>query len=462
MLVDGEHYPEVVAATVAHLVLDGYAVVGGALLGGTEKLRLDAPAPDFGVPDLVGGDGPLDALRRALERFTPDVVVDLSDEPVVDARLRMLLAAVTLRSGASYRGADFVFEPPPRPRLARKPSMAVIGTGKRTGKTAVAGHLARTLSAAGRRPVIVAMGRGGPEEPEVLDPSQLALTPEALLAWSDAGRHAASDHVEDALMAGVVTVGTRRCGGGLAGAPVDATFGAGVAVANERPEELLILEGSGAAIPPCHADVTVLVVPAHADPELVTGHLGAYRVLLADLVVVTLGHESHATPGAFAAVEDRIRGLVPGTPLVHTLFRPHPLEPISGCSVFFATTAPEAVAPHLVAHLEATYGARVVGRSSHLANRTKLLEDLEAAGSAEVLVTELKAAAVDVATRVALERGMRVTYCDNRPVTTGGDGSLDELALVMAERAARRFAEAPPDARRPGTRSQERTRSQEP
>ena len=41
------------------------------------------------------------------------------------------------------------------------------------------------------------------------------------------------------------------------------------------------------------------------------------------------------------------------------------------------------------------------------------------------MLTELKAAAVDVATRDALEAGLEVVYCDNIPVVR--DGSQDEL-----------------------------------
>ncbi len=33
------------------------------------------------------------------------------------------------------------------------------------------------------------------------------------------GQHAASDYLEDALTTGVTTIGARRAGGGLAGAP---------------------------------------------------------------------------------------------------------------------------------------------------------------------------------------------------------------------------------------------------
>ena len=54
----------------------------------------------------------------------------------------------------------------PTPRCARDAAkLAVIGTGKRTGKTAVAGHWAALLRERGADPVMVCMGRGGPAEP---------------------------------------------------------------------------------------------------------------------------------------------------------------------------------------------------------------------------------------------------------------------------------------------------------
>lgn len=456
MLVDGEHYPTVVRAAVEELRASGRKVVGAALLGGAEKISAAvgpglpgapgvSPGEEYGVEDVVTGPSPLAAMVAGFDRFAPDEVVDLSDQPILDARTRLLLAAHSLARAVPYRGAGFAFEVPPRPRLARKPSIAVIGTGKRTGKTAVAAELARTLVAAGRRPVVVAMGRGGPVEPEVVDPATFDLSPEALLALARSGRHAASDHLEDALTAGVVTVGTRRCGGGLAGEPASATFAAGVELANGRPEELLILEGSGTSIPPVHADATVCVVgaPSASDPELLLGYLGAYPLLLADLVVITLVEQPLADLGAVAALEERIRGLVPGVPVVHTTFRPRPLGSISGKSIFFTTTAPPAVTGILAAHLE-SYGATVVGHSSSLANRSRLAADLQAAGRADVLVTELKAAAVDLATGFALERGMRVVYSDNQVLATGGDGPLGALFPAVADLAATRFrAQAP-------------------
>ncbi len=435
-----------VRAALEELRATGREIVGVALLGGTEKIGQAGRDPDYGAGAVVSGATPLEALRNALasnltaSNLTAEEVFDLSDAPVLDSRSRMLLAAHTLSHGIPYRGAGFSFEPPPRPRLATKPSIAVIGTGKRTGKTAVAAEIARTLAAAGTPPVVVAMGRGGPEEPELIDPTTFPLTPEALLELARSGRHAASDHLEDALTAGVATVGTRRCGGGLAGEPVSATFARGVALANARPEPLLVFEGSGTAIPPVEADVTVCVVgaTAAADPELVTGYLGVYPLLLADLIVITMVEQPLADLGAVAALEERLRGLVPGVPVVRTTFRPRPLGPISGKSVFFVTTAPGAVAGKLAAHLE-SHGASVVGFSSALANRSRLAVELAAAGPAEVLVTELKAAAVDLATEFALERGMGVVFSDNQLMVTGGDGPIDGLIRDLAERAGERF-----------------------
>src|SRR4026207_1324261 len=89
VLVDGEHYPPVVRAAIEHISsrIPGCVVVGAALLGGREKLALDG-AFDVGVP-LVDGHRPEDAMARAMEQFAPDLVIDLSDQPIVDVRVRM-------------------------------------------------------------------------------------------------------------------------------------------------------------------------------------------------------------------------------------------------------------------------------------------------------------------------------------------------------------------------------------
>ena len=185
-----------VEAALSDLQRSGHEVPAAVMVGGREKLPVGGVAAYGSVPVVTGPD-PRDLLDAAIRNHRPEAIIDLSDEPVLDYRRRHELAAVCLFRGIPYVGADFRFDPPPRPQLAKRPTLAVIGTGKRTGKTAVAGFVARTLVARGSKPVVVAMGRGGPEEPEVLRGDELSLAPRDLVAMADAGRHSASDYVEE-------------------------------------------------------------------------------------------------------------------------------------------------------------------------------------------------------------------------------------------------------------------------
>ena len=82
-LIDGEHYAPVVRAALAELPYD---FVGAHLLGGTEKLR---GGDEYGVPLAA-------TLEAALEAHGPEVVVDLSDEPVLGPRERFAVASRVL------------------------------------------------------------------------------------------------------------------------------------------------------------------------------------------------------------------------------------------------------------------------------------------------------------------------------------------------------------------------------
>jgi cyclic 2,3-diphosphoglycerate synthetase len=144
---------------------------------------------------------------------------------------------------------------------------------------------------------------------------------------------------------------------------------------------------------------------------------------------------THALSALSSSIDDVARGVAQ----VKTVFQPVPRESVSGHSVFYATTAPTAAAEEIRAQLEGVHGARVVGISHQLADRSALESDLsEAEGTYEVLVTELKAGAVDVATRRALEAGARVVYADNLPVAVEGD--LEAEIGAVAERARARFS----------------------
>jgi cyclic 2,3-diphosphoglycerate synthetase len=377
-IVDGEHYPDVVREALSELP---YEFVGAMLVGGTEKLR---GAPDYGVPLR---DAPGDA----------EIAVDLSDEPVLDPRRRLLLASRFLAAGIPYVGADFRFDPPTFHPFER-PSLAVLGTGKRVGKTAVTGHAARLL-ARDRRVVVVAMGRGGPAQPELVESPP---TLEDLVALSRRGRHAASDHLETAVLARVPTVGCRRAGGGLAGAPYTSNVLEGARLAASLDPDVVVFDGSGAAIPPIAAGARILV--AH---DLTSG-LNAYRALISDLVLA---------PSDEAAAEAQALG----RPVLRFELRLRPAEPLAGRRVALFTTGP---APF--GHLDAD----VVFASRSLADRTALAAELRTV-DAEVFLVELKAAAVDVVVEAALQRGAAVVLADNEVVADGLDEAI--LALVPAE-----------------------------
>jgi cyclic 2,3-diphosphoglycerate synthetase len=226
-LIDGEHYAPVVRDALRELPHD---VVGAFLVGGTEKL---VGGDDYGVPVVHD-------LEEAVARFEPEVAVDVSDEPVLGPVERFRLASRFLARGVAYEGADFVLRVPDYLPFDL-PSLAVIGTGKRLGKTAVTGYVSRLL-AGDRDLVVVAMGRGGPAEPQV---AEVRPTVEDLLALSRAGAHAASDYLETAALSGVPTIGCRRAGGGLAGVPWTSNVEEGVELALGRSPEFVIFDGSG-------------------------------------------------------------------------------------------------------------------------------------------------------------------------------------------------------------------------
>jgi cyclic 2,3-diphosphoglycerate synthetase len=449
--VDGEHYPPVVRATLDEIASGGDEIVAALLAGGREKLPAGG-VDAYGDVRVLQGEDPLRVLDGFLTTNPVDAVLDLSDEPVLGYRNRHRFAAVSLYRGVEYRGADFTFSPPPRPRVARKPTIAVIGTGKRTGKTAVCGFTARALVAGGYKPVIVAMGRGGPPEPDVVRGDQIELTPRDLLKLVEDEKHAASDYIEDAILGRVPTVGCRRCGGGLAGGVDHSNVAAGVEIANELPGDLILLEGSGASIPPVHADVTVLVVPASVDPEYLAGYMGPYRLLLADFGVVTMCENPFGSPSQISSLSSLIRsafrsadheGSEEEIHLVRTVFRPTPTSSVDGASVFVATTAPEEVGESIRRHLEDDHGCRVTGMSHALADRSRLEQDMQGlAEKATTLLVEIKAAGIDVATRKALDAGLEVVYMDNTPHGIEGEDPAD-LVTAAADLAVRRFEATP-------------------
>jgi cyclic 2,3-diphosphoglycerate synthase len=435
-LIDGEHYPSVTRWGLASAVAEGYEVAAALTVGGLEKLPADRSL-HLGTVEVIRGDhGPASALAQAIDTHRPECVLDLSDEPVLGYRQRMELVGVALARGVAYLGADFRFDPPFTEAPIGAPTLAVIGLGKRVAKTAVSAHAARVAASAGRTPVVVAMGRGGPPGPALAEPGDVTL--EALLARADRGEHAASDYLEDVLVAGVPAVGARRCGGGMAGRPFVTNVAQAAAVAVSMGADPVILEGSGASVPTVPWDSGVLVIPSTLPVEYLAGYLGPFRILLSDLLVFIIEIGPTAGPDNLSTLESQARRLRADIRVAYAELQPVPLADVRGKDAFFATTAQEALAGRLASRLEETAGCSVVKVSPNLSDRAALERDLAEAPSFDVLLTELKAAAVDVAARRAVERGADVVFVDNRPVAAGGDGDVDALLGEAVELASSR------------------------
>ena len=86
-------------------------------------------------------------------------------------------------------------------------------------------------------------------------------------------------------------------------------------------------------------------------------------------------------------------------------------------------------------HLEVEHECEVVGVSHSLSDRGRLESELDdIMKGADILLCEIKAAAIDVATRRALDAGLDVCYMDNVPV--GIDGADPAAAIERAARLA--------------------------
>ena len=160
------------------------------------------------------------------------------------------------RSGLEYVGADFRFRPPAYLPAPAVPSLAVIGTGKRIGKTAVTGHVARLLSQRRRRRRRV-------------DGPRRASGAGARPGRADAGsapRHLSRGRARGLRLPG--DRGARRC-------PDDRLPARGRRARRRRVHvepaardrarrraapDVVVFDGSGASMPPVSVDGRVLVV----------------------------------------------------------------------------------------------------------------------------------------------------------------------------------------------------------
>jgi len=447
-LVDGEHYLPVTKSAIDTLDnIEHIEIVAVVFIGGTEKLREfseESFAQKLGRPVHFGPHShkiPYDLIGKAVEKYDVNIVMDLSDEPVVDYSKRFKIASLVLGMGVPYEGPDFKFYPVSEYDVLTKPSIKILGTGKRIGKTAVSAYAARLIHEKKFNPCVVAMGRGGPEDPEIVRGDLIDITPEYLMEQSEKGVHAASDHWEDALMSRILTIGCRRCGGGMVGDVFITNMKQGAKLANEVDADFVIMEGSGAAIPPIKTNKHIVLVGVNQPIINIERFFGPYRINLADLIILTMCEEPMASQKKVKRVEKFIKEQNPEAVVIPTVFRPKPLGDIKNKKILFATTAPDSIKDVLVNHLEENYNCKVVGTTPHLSNRPLLQKDIEKyIDEVDIMLTELKAAAVDVATKDALDAGLGVVYCDNIPIVTeGGSDILPDAIIKLVEDAISDF-----------------------
>ncbi|HJW75465.1 MAG TPA: hypothetical protein VJ787_07315, partial [Thermoleophilia bacterium] len=221
----------------------------------------------------------------------------------------------------------------------------------------------------------------------------------------------------------------------------DSNVAAGVALVRDLPASLVVFEGSGAVLPPVRTEGVVCVSGAGQPTDYIVGYLGTFRLLISDLVVLTMCEEPFSDAAHVRALRDEIAAVKPALQVVPTVFRPRPQESIAGEKVAFFTTAVPEAADGLRAYLESEHGAEVVTVCSDLARRPALREAVtKAAHEADVFVTEIKAAAIDVVAEAAQAAGKRLVFCDNEPLAIDGCDLVAEVE-ALAGRCEARFAQ---------------------
>jgi len=430
-IIDGEHYPQITFAAIEVLKTEFHGKFCGIIfLGGTEKIS-SGNFTDFFDDEVFIINNFITDFPSARDKFKPDLVYDLSDEPVVNYRIRMTIASFCFFKKASYMGPDFLFKYEKHSYMTKTPSISIIGTGKRIGKTAISSFIANIFKKSGLEVLVVAMGRGGPKDPQLLRGEEIDISPEYLLSLSNNGLHASSDYIEDALMSRITTIGCRRCGGGFGGKVFLSNVSEGAKIADSMNPDLIILEGSGASVPEVQTSKTICVIGANQNWEEITGYLGIYRILISDIIILTNCEKPISVIKEIDELEKNIKTINPYASIYRSIFRPYPLGAIKNKKVVVAMTAKSIIRDKIKKYIEKSYNCSVVGFTFNLSNRILLKKELQSFTDYDTILTELKAASVDVVTDFALKSGKEIVYMNNIPEIINGSRSLVKEFLEL-------------------------------
>jgi len=430
-LIDGEHYPQVTKDAIKKLKKEFKGLLTGIIfLGGTEKIS-SAKFEDFFKYEVFPIKDIMKDFPQALDKFMPDIVFDLSDQPIVNYDIRMKIASLCFAKNASYMGPDFYFEAPREHIKLQIPSISVIGTGKRIGKTAVSAFIAQIYKKKGLDVIIVAMGRGGPEKPQLLKGSEIEITPQFLLSLNEKGFHASSDYIEDALMSKITTVGCRRCGGGFGGKVFISNVVEGALMAQDLEPDLIIMEGSGASLPDVDTHSNICVVGANQKWEEIVGYMGIYRLMISETIILTMCEKPIADFKRIEILVNNIKNVNPKAQIFLSIFRPCPIGNLNGKKVVVGMTAKNVMSEKIKNYIEKKYKCQITGMTFNLSNRPKLYEEIKRFNDFDVFLSELKAAAVDVVTDFTVKLKKKVVYMNNVPSFKGGNKRFTDYLNVL-------------------------------
>jgi cyclic 2,3-diphosphoglycerate synthetase len=425
-IIDGEHYPQITLDAINVLKKEFNGKFCGIIfLGGTEKIT-SGNFNDFFDDEVYVIKDFLKDFFAALDYFKPDIVYDLSDEPVVNHQIRMKIASFCFFKKASYIGPDFLFKYEESLYKTKTPSISIIGTGKRIGKTAISSYIANIFKKNNLEVIVVAMGRGGPKEPQILKGKDINITPQYLLELSNKGFHASSDYIEDALMSKITTIGCRRCGGGFGGKVFLSNVVEGAKLADSLKPDLVILEGSGASIPDAKAYINFCVIGANQEWDDIVGYLGIYRILISDVIMLTNCELPVANNKKIKMLEENIKLINPKAKIYKSIFRPQPLKSIENKKIIITTTAKNIINDKLKKYIEDNFHCIVNGITFNLSNRPLLKKDLESFKDFDTILTELKAASVDLVTDFAIKSGKEVVYMNNIPEILNNESNFNK------------------------------------
>lgn len=420
-LIDGEHQVAVTTAAVAHYVKKySIAYVGCVFAGGYEKVQFGAAINILGK--LANFAENKRKIIDALTSEDADIVVDLSDEPILTSKERLEIAAGCLATGVSYLAGETLFSAPVFEKWSTHPSIGIFGTGKRIGKTAVGVWFVRQLMNRNLRPVVVSMGRGGPETPEL---ARQNVDEDYLLDLVDSGRHAASDYLENAFFNDVPAIGTRRCGGGFFGAIAYHGLEDAINLANDVESDIAVIEGSGASLIPHRNDANLLIVGLRKGMGDLFGYTTPLRILLADAILVTLT----GTDGESDELEKfraYVNGIKPELRIWSAHLTPQSRRSWKGLRALVVTT--HRIDSGLLRDELELEQVEVHATLGNRAQTTELLQNR--AREFDVILTELKSSGVDTVLRMCRKLGVSCDFLHYDLRFSDRDGKSGPETLV--------------------------------